>query len=116
MRKVALGIKYRAFEPQCARELGPVCGAAGGMSSEPVELKRCRARFTLPFDAHHAVLSHCRADPRLLGHVGNVEESLAAMRIAVLGQIVTQPEARPHPAPPPPPPPGARLRRGSNDR
>jgi hypothetical protein len=55
---------------------------------KPIEVKRRRARFALPFDAHHFAVGHGRTNPRLLGQVGNVNEPLAAVRIAILAQIV----------------------------
>src|SRR6202040_3214812 len=92
-----------APEPRPGRQLRPALAAAEGMGRQPVELKTRAARIVFPIDAHHALCGRGRANPRLLRQIGDVNEALAVVRVAVLTHIVAQPQAPPPPRPSLPP-------------
>ena len=74
-----------------------------GVGSEPRELERGGVSFAFPFDLHRAIAGDRRADAGAFGQIGDVDEPLTAVRVAVLGPVVEQPQARKlaHPAPDP---------------
>ena len=63
------------------------------MPCQPFEIEGGRRGFILPVYSKRAVSSACRPDPGLYRKVDNVGESLAAVQVAMLAQIVAEPDA-----------------------
>src|SRR6202140_2349998 len=64
------------------------------MGRQPVELKTRAPRIVFPIDAHDALCGRRRANPRFLRQIGDVDQALAVVGVAVLTHIVAQPQAR----------------------
>jgi len=92
-RKVAPSLEVSSLEPAARLELRTV-GAPVTLCGEPGQVEPIGLGRTFPFDMQPAVLHGGRADARLLGQIGDVDEPLTTMRVAVSRGVVVQPDAR----------------------
>ena len=90
--EVALRGQRRSLQPAANLQFGTAAVARGAVV-EPGERDRRRARLILPVDCHRIGMQLRGLDAWLGGYVHDVDQPLAAVGVAVFGQIVAQPDA-----------------------
>src|SRR5271167_731169 len=60
---------------------------------QPFEAERSGRSLAFPFDADRPVARYRRSNSGVLGQIRDIDEPLAVVWVAMLGQVVTQPQA-----------------------